>query len=103
MNFTVDAHVYAETEIDLHRSDFDRSPVLSLGESAHRVTLYFNDDAAARRFAAAILDLVGQTEAATRALCPYCGTHDHLEGSPASDRCRERAVNQADPASSCPP
>lgn len=29
-------------------------------------------------------------EPPARELCPYCGTDEHLSGSPASDRCRQR-------------
>lgn len=36
----------------------------------------------------------------SRPYCPYCGTNDHLAGSPASDRCRERAVAAPDEATS---
>lgn len=52
---TVDAHIYPGTELELHRSEFDQSPAMRVSD---RLTLYFQDDATARKFAEALLALL---------------------------------------------
>lgn len=61
LHLNADAHIYLDTTIETYRSGHDDSPVVRIGDS--RLTLFFGDDAAARRFANEILTLVGSPNA----------------------------------------
>lgn len=60
LNATV--HVYPETELEAHRCDHDGAPVLKVGEACNDLTVFFADDATARRCAEAILAILQAKE-----------------------------------------
>ncbi len=66
---SVNAHVYAVAALDAYRSRHDGRPVISIGPAGRRLTIFFGNDAAARRFAEAILALLGVQPAANPCVC----------------------------------
>jgi len=62
MKLTLSAHLNTDSKVKLYRCKTYNAPMMTIGEVDQDLTIFFYDDATARRFAEAILGALPRKE-----------------------------------------